>query len=345
MNRKTTIGLAFIIICLLAACGGEIPADGTYAWIDAPVHDVTVPVGQVITIDGHASSVGGISLVEIWIDGELFVSHENLDVDGNLVHFEHIWVPAAPGDYTIQVIAFSADSASSPDSVTVHVGEESPVVAVLITPTPVITETPTPTPTLVPPPDACFPNLTAIQNSNCRFGPGTVYDIVGYLLSGESAEIAGKNEDSSFWLIENPDSPGYCWIWDELVETECDTSEVKVVAAPPTPTPVMDTTPPPIPSLSSPANGADLGCLSFTDLSWTAVSDPSGIAGYKVEVQRHPGDNNWQPIPGSPMGATGTTQNISVECGYTYRWQVRAIDDAGNQSDWSGWFTFNVPLI
>lgn len=341
MNRKTTIGLAFIIICLLAACGGEIPADGTYAWIDAPVHDVSVPVGQVITIDGHASSIGGVSRIEIWINAELFVSQDNPASKGNLAQFEHIWVPAEPGDYSIQVIAFSSDSSSAPDTVTVHVGVEPLIVELVSPPTPVVTLTPTP----VDPLPACVASVTAIQNANCRFGPETEYDILGYLLSGETAEIEGRNADSSYWWIQNPDSSGNCWIWDGLVETECDTSEVKVVAAPPTPTPVMDTTPPPIPSLSSPANGADLGCLSFTDLSWSAVTDPSGIAGYKVEVQRHAGDNNWQPIPGSPMGATGTTQNISVECGYIYRWRVRAIDDAGNQSDWSGWFTFNVPLI
>jgi hypothetical protein len=49
-------------------------------------------------------------------------------------------------------------------------------------------------------------------------------------------------------------------------------------------------------------------------------------------------------VAGSPFSASGTTKNISVEIGYTYRWRVRAIDGAGNQSDWSGWFTFNIPL-
>lgn len=341
MKRKITLGLTLFILCLLAACSSEVPPEGTYAWIDAPVHDVTVPEGEVITIDGHASSAGGVSRVEIWIDTELFVAQDNPEADGNLVHFEHIWVPAEPGDYLIEVIAFSADSVSTPDTVIVHVGEEAPVVAVLISPTPVPTDTPTP----VPPPEACEPSVTAIQNANCRFGPATVYDIVGYLLSGETADIAGRNETSTYWWIENPDNVGYCWIWDNLVETECDTSGVKVVAAPPTPTPVVDNTAPPVPSLSSPANGADLGCLSFTDVAWSAVTDPSGIDRYEIEVQRHPGDSNWQSIPGSPMQTTGTSQNISVECGYTYRWRVRAVDEAENQSNWSGWFTFNVPLI
>lgn len=343
MNRKIFIGITFITICLLAACSGEAPAGGTYAWIDAPVHDVAIPVGQVITIDGHASSVGGVSRIEIWIDADLFVSQDNPESTGNLVQFEHIWVPTEPGEYHIQLIAFSADSSSTPDNVTVHVGVEPQLVAVLSadTPTPVSTFTPTP----VSSPSTCEASVTATQNANCRFGPGIVYDVVGYLLSGETALIEGRNDDSSYWWIQNPDNSGYCWMWDGLVETDCDTSGVKVVAAPPTPTPVSDTTPPPIPALTSPANGADLGCTSFATLAWGAVSDPSGIAGYKIEVQRHPGDNNWQSITGSPMGATETNQTISVECGYTYRWRVRALDEAGNQSAWSDWFTFNIPLI
>lgn len=341
MNRKTITGLTLILICLLTACGSDVLAEGTYAWIDAPVHDISVPVGQVITIDGHASSIGGVSRIEIWIDAEFFVSQDYPESMGNLVKFEHIWVPTEPGEYDIQVIAFSADSSSTPDTVTVHVGVEPPIVALVSTPTPVVTITPTP----VDPPAACVASVTAVQNANCRSGPGTVYDILGYLLSGETAVITGRNEDSSYWWIENPDNPGYCWMWDGLVDTDCDTSGVKVVAVPPTPTPVTDTTPPPIPGLSSPANGADLGCTSFANLTWNAVSDPSGIPGYKVEVQRHAGDNNWQSIPGSPMGATGTNQSISVECGYTYRWRVRALDGEGNQSAWSDWFTFNIPLI
>ncbi len=108
MNRKTITGLTLILICLLTACGSDVPAEGTYAWIDAPVHDISVPVGQVITIDGHASSIGGVSRIEIWIDAEFFVSQDYPESMGNLVKFEHIWVPTEPGEYDIQRFAGSS---------------------------------------------------------------------------------------------------------------------------------------------------------------------------------------------------------------------------------------------
>ncbi len=44
------------------------------------------------------------------------------------------------------------------------------------------------------------------------------------------------------------------------------------------------------------------------------------------------------------IGIGGTEKEISVECGWEYRWRVRAIDGAGNPGNWSDWFTFNVPL-
>lgn len=80
-------------------------------------------------------------------------------------------------------------------------------------------------------------------------------------------------------------------------------------------------------------------------LRWEAVSDASGIAEYQIEVQRHAGDNNWKTAPGSPFnGIGGTEKEISLECGWEYRWRVRAVDNQDNISNWSGWFTFVVPL-
>jgi hypothetical protein len=74
------------------------------------------------------------------------------------------------------------------------------------------------------------------------------------------------------------------------------------------------------------------------------VEDPSGIAEYQVEVQRHAGDNNWQDAPGGQISVGGKTTSISVECGWYYRWRVRAIDGNGNTSGWSGWSQFAITL-
>jgi hypothetical protein len=107
----------------------------------------------------------------------------------------------------------------------------------------------------------------------------------------------------------------------------------------------VDETPPGAPGLLKPLNGSDLGCIPDTILRWNAVSDESGIDEYQVQVQRHPGDDNWAAAPGSPWtGIGGTELSLNVECGWTYRWRVRAVDGAGNTGPWSSWWSFNIPL-
>lgn len=97
--------------------------------------------------------------------------------------------------------------------------------------------TPTPTATLGP------PFVVALENSNCRFGPLPVYDVIGYLLAGQRAAVDGRNAESTWWWIERVDGVGHCWIWDGLVEKEGDFSAVPIIAAPPTPTPTPTATP------------------------------------------------------------------------------------------------------
>ena len=95
---------------------------------------------------------------------------------------------------------------------------------------------PTETATLTSTP--CSPTVTANLNANIRSGPGTVYDQIGALLTGESATITGKNADGTWWYITKPGLPGgNGWIAGSTVTASCLPASVAVIAAPPTPTP------------------------------------------------------------------------------------------------------------
>jgi hypothetical protein len=112
-----------------------------------------------------------------------------------------------------------------------------------------------------------------------------------------------------------------------------------------TPVPPEDTTPPPAPSPAVPADGLSIACKGSQNLVWLPVNDESGIGEYQVQVQRHSGDNNWQAVSGSPFtGISGKTMNLPVECGWYYRWRVRAVDGKGNTGSWSGWSQFSITL-
>jgi hypothetical protein len=84
--------------------------------------------------------------------------------------------------------------------------------------------------------------------------------------------------------------------------------------------------------------GAQL--VTFT---WTEVSDPSGVT-YILEI-----DDNLSFFPLEPgMRKTGLTQptcTIRLEPG-TYYWRVKAVDGAGNESDWAlSPYPFKVGLL
>jgi hypothetical protein len=87
------------------------------------------------------------------------------------------------------------------------------------------------------PPEPCTPTFTATMNLTCRSGPASVYDELGYLLQGESATIEGRNDDSTWWWIPNPDWQGHCWVWDGGGDATCIPEDLREVAAPPLPTP------------------------------------------------------------------------------------------------------------
>ncbi len=110
--------------------------------------------------------------------------------------------------------------------------------AMMTEPAAVLTEEPTSAPTDAPAvaPTQCTPSAKATVDSNIRSGPGTVYEIVGFLPLNGVATVAGKNDASTWWYILLPGKTSdYGWISGTIVETSCLPASVQVVAAPPTP--------------------------------------------------------------------------------------------------------------
>lgn len=100
--------------------------------------------------------------------------------------------------------------------------------------------TPTPEESPLPPTSAGIASLIALTATNCRSGPGKLYPVVGYLSVDQVAIVYGRNEDSTWWYIANPDKPGeYCWVNAETTEISGDIAGVPVVLVP-TLVPVLD---------------------------------------------------------------------------------------------------------
>jgi len=186
--------------------------------------------------------------------------------------------------------------------------------------------------------ETCPPFAILKIDSYCRLGPGEMYETAGVFSQGESTEVKGRSADSNWWVIDQPDDPGICWIWNDFVDLEPKTCDVAVVEAPP----FVDLDPPPAPVLEVPADGTVLDCLSTQNLTWTPVEDPSGIAGYNLIVKKEV-SGSWQNE--YQLGSlTENQQEIDLECGSNYRWAVQAEDQAGNISPWSVSSAFSVNL-
>jgi len=124
-------------------------------------------------------------------------------------------------------------------ALTISAQSSQPVATEIPSSTPFPTDTPTNLPTSTP----TVPMVTVSVNTNCRTGPGIIYDLIGGLLVGEEAIVVGKFTSTNYWIINNPDAPGTCWLWGEYATVTGNTAGLPEYAQPPTPTPTFTPTP------------------------------------------------------------------------------------------------------
>ena len=327
-----------VIVSLLAGCSLTAPGGGVSVWIDVPLDGLTFPDVRALEIEGHAASQGGVARIEIWIDGALLTTIDDPPMEGDLAAFHVGWTPSAPGDYSIQALAFGSDGTPGrPDAARVTFGGPTPA-------PPGDCATPVgggPT----PPPEGvfqCWADPAEIEAGACTTIRWHVENVQRVIFGGVDQPFSGSYQA--------------CLCQDErysLTVIHLDGSEEKQrvdiavtgACVTPTPPPPLDATPPPAPTPAVPADGLSIACKGSQNLVWLPVDDPSGIAEYRVQVQRHAGDNNWQEVSGSVFeGIHDKQTTVGVECGWYYRWRVRAVDGAGNLGPWSSWWQFAITL-
>jgi hypothetical protein len=100
-----------------------------------------------------------------------------------------------------------------------------------------VTSAPTSEPSLTPSETtSSAPMVTVSIDTNCRTGPGGNYEQIGNLMVGESAVVVGIYNNGTFWVIENPEAPGTCWLWGQYATVTGDTSDLSEIIPPPEPT-------------------------------------------------------------------------------------------------------------
>jgi hypothetical protein len=174
------------------------------------------------------------------------------------------------------ITALAATIQAQGQSTSVPAASSTPENTAKPTDTPTITLTPTDT--LTPTPSV--PMVTVSQTTNCRTGPGTMYDLVSALNPGGSAQVVGKFSAGNYWVINTPGSAGTCWLWGQYATVSGNTSGLPEMYAPPSPTPALPATPKHFVSSVSCTKGALLLYNVHVDLSWTDVA--SNEDGYYI---------------------------------------------------------------
>lgn len=138
--------------------------------------------------------------------------------------------PVNPQSTLDTVLAPSLAAVASDTPALTAPSSEAPLPS--LTPTP--SATPSPTYTFTP----TVPMVSVSGNTNCRTGPGTVYDLVFVLTVGQTAQVVGRDGEGQYWVIRNPSNPANsCWLWGNYATVTGDWSALPVIPAPPTPTP------------------------------------------------------------------------------------------------------------
>lgn len=349
MKKPRQVLLFLIIFTFLAGCGPQSGTNGMLVWLDVPVDGLILEEIQPIKIEGHASSRKAIARIEISINDSLWQVVENPPCQNNLCSFSVTWQAEKSGTYTIGALAFDANGqGSTPDEATINIGNNE-VLDISVTPpptstftptlvhTPTHTSTPTITPTITPtsipqPLIQFWAEPAQVDAGKCTNIRWNVSNVKSVVFGGIEQPLIGNDEecpcvDKTYTLtVTHLDSHVETRSLNVKVNGSC------VSPIPPAPTPVV------------PTNGASLTCRASQSLTWLPVDVPGGISEYQVEIQKSANNFTWVAYPGSPVtGLLDKTTNIAVECGWYYRWRVRAVS-SGGAGPWSAWSYFAVQL-
>jgi hypothetical protein len=182
--------------------------------------------------------------------------------------------------------------------------------------------TPAPSPTPVPPsptPEKATMKVSSVGATNVRSGPGTAFAKVGEVQQGQSFEITGKNQASTWWQFSFNGQPA--WISAEMVSANAAAQNVEMAAnipaapvqptaapRPVQPAPVQPTAAPPPPpaaiftGFADPnrdAENTNFNVVTF----WGRLGSPGSSpisGGYRMKVTAPTGSgevafgNEWQ---------------------------------------------------
>ncbi|HEX5809746.1 MAG TPA: hypothetical protein VFY25_13855 [Anaerolineales bacterium] len=107
--------------------------------------------------------------------------------------------------------------------------------------TPSSTSTAAATETLTPEPSATFtpepPKAEVVRETNCRIGPGGMYDLIAKYQVGQQLDVVAKDLGGGYWFIQNPEKPEeQCYLMAQNIKISGETTALPKFTPQPSPT-------------------------------------------------------------------------------------------------------------
>ncbi|MBI9046648.1 MAG: hypothetical protein JEZ06_19310 [Anaerolineaceae bacterium] len=342
--------VVLIAIIFLVSCA-QVDS-GPRAWIDFPEDGSLVRVGEPVNVISHGYAEKGIDHVLLSVNGAAVREDLPAEPDKDYSSASQSWTPTEADEYILEVVIYDRDgNMSKPASIRLKVvsqdfvllipsdtptpTQETPTPVISITPTetihPTITATSTSTPTNVIPAEVNFwADASSITSGECTTLHWTTQNANIVTLDGSEVGLSDNRQVC----------PTASTTYNLRVLANSGTLDRQIIISVTAP---GDTTPPPVPQPMVPADGLVIGCTSSQTLAWLPVTDPSGLDGYTLRLEKDLGSGTWQLMQ-EWTSLADKQVNAPVDCGLSYRWKVRARDTEGNQSNYSAYSHFSVEL-
>jgi hypothetical protein len=127
-TRSRFLALLLVMLLLaggLPACGARSESTGPTIVITAPTSGTQFGVGEEVNILSSANDPKGVSRVELYVDGQLYSTdpNPNVETEPSVAMFQ-TWFAEDPGSHTLSVVAINVEGEKSdPWAVTVTVVE------------------------------------------------------------------------------------------------------------------------------------------------------------------------------------------------------------------------------
>jgi hypothetical protein len=264
IDIRAVIGLAMLVTASLA-CNAQLAssptavAQGPLVVFIAPENNSIIAEGAEITLAVNAVDTGaGVSKIDFLVDDNpigtqtipagtgqtSFTARQVWKATGIQGHFVVAVASRSDGtaignaQITVQVVAATAPTATLaatlPVSVTLAASDTLAPSATLA-----VAAIPAPSATPPGPAPSATPNQPILKvtnpNLNIRAGPGVNYPLIGSMKSGDTAIIVGRNADRSWWVVVHDQIRGWAISLPAYSQVIGDTSNVPLVASPPTP--------------------------------------------------------------------------------------------------------------